>query len=154
MIKKVEVFPDEIESENMSVKIPGSNLLLRLNLERLNQGWINLHRELKIQKAFFCFSLGIEPPVEQSVLKVCMITKLFLFFCPFGNIQQSNNKRPRAKPCIPLSLNSRGPEIALLMSECTFPNPGSHWWTLFKICNKSCGKFPLFHLLRRQQRVH
>ena len=79
MMKKVEVFPDEIESENMSVKIPGSNLLLRLNLERLNQGWINLHRELKIQKAFFCFSLGIEPPVEQSVLKVCMITKLFFF---------------------------------------------------------------------------
>ena len=52
MMKKVEVFADEIESENMSVKIPGSNLLLRLNLERLNQGWINLHRELKIQKAF------------------------------------------------------------------------------------------------------
>ena len=38
MMKKVEVFADEIESENMSVKIPGSNLLLRLNLERLNQG--------------------------------------------------------------------------------------------------------------------
>ena len=52
MMKKVEVFADEIESENMSVKIPGSNLLLRLNLERLNQGWINLRRELKIQKAF------------------------------------------------------------------------------------------------------
>ena len=78
MMKKVEVFADEIESENMSVKIPGSNLLLRLNLERLNQGWINLRRELKIQKAFFCFSsLGIEPPVEQSVVKVCLITKLF-----------------------------------------------------------------------------
>ena len=29
---------DEIESENMSVKILGANLLLRLNLERLNQG--------------------------------------------------------------------------------------------------------------------
>ena len=53
-------WPDEIESENMSVKILGANLLLRLNLERLNQGWINLQRENWNCKSFFCFSLGIE----------------------------------------------------------------------------------------------
>ena len=98
MMKKVEVFADEIESENMSVKIPGSNLLLRLNLERLNQGWINLHRELKIQKAFFCFSLGIEPPVEQSVLKVCMITKLLLFFCPFATFSNPATRNQERNP--------------------------------------------------------
>ena len=153
MMKKVEVFADEIESENMSVKIPGSNLLLRLNLERLNQGWINLHRELKIQKAFLllirnwatCRAISCKSLYDNKTVSILL---------PFDNIQQSNNTRPREKPCIPLSLNSRGPEIALLMSECTFPNPGSHWWTLFKICNKSWGKFPLFHLLRRKQRMH
>ena len=40
--------PVQIES----VKILGSNLLLRLDLEGLNQGWSNLQRELKLQKLF------------------------------------------------------------------------------------------------------